>query len=460
MQAYQLKIEMTELPTVWRRVIVPSKISFETLHCVIQYVMGWHDAHLYEFSTSDDPTCFTNDHEGVAEYEYYRENPDRAQDLWGEQALATPRTLGSAAKIDPILKRARMLDYIYDFGDNWQLGITLEEVVKDYPDSFPVCLAGGEPAPPEDVGGPHGYMDFLEVWHNPSHPEHADLVAWGKSQGFTGTFNLERVNQFLKWKLPLGKNILSEVGQELNQRLLLFEMPIAFNLELSDQKAGSTHFLKFYLDFLRILDERGPVKATQKGNLPAKLVKELFAQGYDYLYAPFRVESVQREADAWFLSDLHVLGRVSGLTIKRKGRIGLTKKGQKALELSAAENYLWLLRDYVFTFNMGYDEGYEPLPTFLIRYLIAMLSQYGSKERQVEFYAERLVGMYPLLISPHEPEERATEKFANRLFMRVMERFLAEFGLVETRSVRVQGRWRDEQFVRKTDLFDDIFMTW
>ena len=57
MRAYQLKIEMIELPTVWRRVIVPENISFETLHYVIQYAMGWHDAHLYEFSTSDDPTC-------------------------------------------------------------------------------------------------------------------------------------------------------------------------------------------------------------------------------------------------------------------------------------------------------------------------------------------------------------------------------------------------------------------
>ena len=214
-------------------------------------------------------------------------------------------------------------------------------------------------------------------------------------------------------------------------------MPIAFNLKLSDDKVAATHLLKFYLDFLRILNERGPVKATAQRNLPAKLVMELFEQGYDYLHAPFpfRARSVRKEADAWFLSDLYDLGRVSGLIIKRKGRIGLTKKGQKALTLSATENYFSFLRDYVFAFNMGYEEGWEPLPPFLIPYVIDMLSEYGSKER-------------------------AKERFDCAIFRTILEQFLAEFWLVEPRRVHIKGHRRDEQFVRTTKLFNEVFITW
>ncbi len=460
MQAYQLKIEMKELPTVWRRAIVPSKISFETLHHIIQYAMGWHDAHLYEFSTGDDPTCYTNNLEGIDEYEYLKENPGLVRDSWDEQTLASPQMLARSVKIDAILKRANALGYLYDFGDHWELKITLEEEIKDYPNSFAVCTNGKEAAPPEDVGGTGGYMDFLEAWHNPAHEEHASMATWGESQGFTGTFDLERVNLFLQHKLPLGRNSLDQVGRELNQRLLLFDEPITFNMELSPEKAGTAHFVQYMLGFLRTLDERGHVKATAKGNLPAELVMELFDQGYDYLYGPFRPRSVRKEDDAGFLSELHALGRAAGLIKKYKGKISLTKKGEKLLESSNTENYLLILRDYVFTYNMGFEKGYEVLPAWLIRYLIGLLARYGSVERESRFYAEKLVRLYPLLLDPHEPEEKEQERFGYAMFRWIMEQFLAEFGLVETRRNRIKGSGRDEQYVRKTALFDEVFVTW
>ena len=459
MKAYQLRIEMIELPTIWRRVIVPCKISFETLHLVVQYAMNWHDAHLYEFSTADDPTCFTNNREGIDEYEYLRDNSGSVRDHWDEQTLARPQKPGSAVKIDSILKRTKVLDYLYDFGDHWQLRITLEEEISDYPDSFPICIAGKEPAPPEDVGGTHGYMDFLGPWHDPAAEDHKDMVTWGRSQGFTGVFDLERVNQFLKWKLPLGADRLSRLGRELNHELLIFELPVAFNLEIGNEKTAVTHLPKLYCDFLRILEERGPVKTTAKGNLPAKLVMELFEQGYDHLHARFRYDRVRKEEDAWFISELHYLGRTAGLITKRKGQIGLTKKGEKALKSSATENYFAFLRDYVFSFNMGYERGCEPLPAFLIKYLFLLLAKYGRHEREVEFYSNRLIQIYPLLLDSFEPEEKSRRQFDQSLF-RTMEGFLAEFGLVEPRRVRVQDERFYERFVNRTGLFDEVFVTW
>ena len=459
MQAYQLKIEMTELPTIWRRVIVPSKISFELLHLVIQYAMGWHDAHLYEFSTADDPVCYTNNRAGIDEYEYLRDHPEAVRDSWDEQVVERPQKLGSTVKIDPVLKRAKVLNYLYDFGDHWELRITLEEEIRDYPDSFPVCIAGKEPAPPEDVGGTHGYMDFLTSWYDPASEEHEQMVTWGRSQGFTGGFDLERVNQFLKWKLPLGADRLAQLGRELTYELVIFELPVAFNLQLSNEKAALIHLPKLYLDFLRILDERGPVKATAKGNLPAKLVMELFEQGYDYLFDTFRYERVRKEEDALFLSELHHVGRAAGFITKRKGQIGLTKKGEKALKAPATENYFASLQDYVFTYNMGYEKDYEPLPAFMIKYLLLLLAKYGEQEREVEFYSDRLIQIYPLLLDVSEPEEKARRQFSYSVF-RMMEGFLGEFGFVEPRRERVQDERFYMRLVKKTELFDEIFVTW
>ena len=50
MKGYQLKITIKgSSPPIWRRVIVPEKISFEDLDNVIEYIFGWTHDHLLEF---------------------------------------------------------------------------------------------------------------------------------------------------------------------------------------------------------------------------------------------------------------------------------------------------------------------------------------------------------------------------------------------------------------------------
>jgi hypothetical protein len=45
-----LRIELEAIePLIWRRVAVPTLISLEALHTVIQNVMGWLDCHLWQF---------------------------------------------------------------------------------------------------------------------------------------------------------------------------------------------------------------------------------------------------------------------------------------------------------------------------------------------------------------------------------------------------------------------------
>jgi len=71
------------------------------------------------------------------------------------------------------------IEYTYDFGDNWRHTIELEEIlepVKGF--KYPFCVDGERACPPEDCGGPSGYMELLEKLFDPSDPEHEDIVAW------------------------------------------------------------------------------------------------------------------------------------------------------------------------------------------------------------------------------------------------------------------------------------------
>jgi Plasmid pRiA4b ORF-3-like protein len=155
-QTYQLKISLRNVskPPVWRRVEVPGGITLDGLHAVIQRSMGWDDGHMHVFS-----------------------------DGWNQYGLPD-RELGHAdesrVRLDGLLSApGEKLSYTYDFGDDWEHDVLLEEIRPVAPDgTVPSCLAGKGACPPEDCGGPWGYDRLKEVLADPGDEEHEDMLDW------------------------------------------------------------------------------------------------------------------------------------------------------------------------------------------------------------------------------------------------------------------------------------------
>jgi hypothetical protein len=59
------------------------------------------------------------------------------------------------------------------------------------------CLAGENACPPEDVGGPHGYGEFLEVLKDPDHEEFEDYMTWSAGNFDPRRFDRDAVNAAL-----------------------------------------------------------------------------------------------------------------------------------------------------------------------------------------------------------------------------------------------------------------------
>lgn len=133
----ELKITLVGVePQVWRRIRVPSRIPLDKLHLVVQGAMGWADAHLHQFVASNGTS-------------YSTFLPDWEDDDEDETSV----------QVWQVLQPGQELTYLYDFGDNWEHTI---EIVSagDHP-LEPVCLDGSGACPPENIGGVHGYADFL-----------------------------------------------------------------------------------------------------------------------------------------------------------------------------------------------------------------------------------------------------------------------------------------------------------
>jgi hypothetical protein len=154
---YQIKIELRDVrPSVWRRVLVPDAMTLGELHEVVQRAMGWQDCHLHEFEV--DALRF-----GIPD----PENDD--DDLFDDATAALGLVAGERSE----------LFYLYDFGDCWAHTLTVEAALAPEPGArYPRCVDGARPCPPENIGGPHRYVELLGALRDPGHPEHEAVVSW------------------------------------------------------------------------------------------------------------------------------------------------------------------------------------------------------------------------------------------------------------------------------------------
>ena len=154
----RLKITLDDVePAVLRRVELPLAIRLDRLHLVLQAAMGWTNSHLYEIRARDVGW-------GVPD-------PD-----WGEGPLDARE-----ARLLDVLgdTGTKTLKYLYDFGDGWEHTIKVERITDPVPGlTYPFLIGATGRCPPEDVGGPWGYAEFLEAIADPKHESHAEMVQW------------------------------------------------------------------------------------------------------------------------------------------------------------------------------------------------------------------------------------------------------------------------------------------
>ena len=155
---YQLRIALTDSePLIWRQLLVSGSVTLATLHVIFQHAMGWRGSHQHEFVIRG--AC------------YGQPDPDFSEivSVLDEQTVA----LGSLVNV------GEHFSYLYDYGDDWQHDITVEALhPADVTSVTPLCIAGANACPPEDVGGIPGYTDFLDILSDPSHDEHLSMLEW------------------------------------------------------------------------------------------------------------------------------------------------------------------------------------------------------------------------------------------------------------------------------------------
>ena len=173
---FKITLKNTE-PKIWRRFLVKDDITFYELHLIIQNVMGWCNAHLYQF-------------------ELDRKNYIGEPDLFESDEMSEAKKV----RLNEIFTEPKkQIIYEYDMGDGWNHELLLEKISKEENGKYyPVCLEGKGNCPPEDCGGIGGYYNLVDAMKKKKGKEYKEYKEWLGGDYNSDEFDLEYINESLK----------------------------------------------------------------------------------------------------------------------------------------------------------------------------------------------------------------------------------------------------------------------
>ncbi|MGD0553536.1 MAG: plasmid pRiA4b ORF-3 family protein [Streptosporangiaceae bacterium] len=138
---HQVKVSLRGAkPPTWRRLELPSTMTLEALHEVLQIAFDWHALHLHEFET----VCGTFG------------DPDHNDDL-------SKREDESSVAIAQVAAQGTKVVYEYNFRKEWRHNLVVEKITPAEPGiAYPRCTAGRRTPPHEGSMGLEDYNSYPE----------------------------------------------------------------------------------------------------------------------------------------------------------------------------------------------------------------------------------------------------------------------------------------------------------
>jgi hypothetical protein len=334
-------------------------LNLDEVHQVIQDAFAWWDYHLYQF-TLGAPSLWPGpkpDETFVCHY-----NMSIHQDE--EQA-----PFAFEYRLDEMISEpGDILYYLYDYGDNWQLEITLETVLPGSAGSPAAAFVAGErAAPPEDCGHLVNSDDLALVLPNPSRCDSDKIrTSLQKSYYFLRThgYPLDALQILLFLAFRSGSDTLGQNHVKLSG--------------WTPSEKDIAEALSPYLWFLSRAAEGG-IQLTAAGYLKPADVSEvapLIPEAARWLH----ISPSRREMDLLPVMQLReYMVRPLGLLRKVHGKLYLTKNGEAvkgnavalfdhmatklapSFPTSDRNNFTKLANNYLLVYAGAVDGGTIPL---------------------------------------------------------------------------------------------------
>ncbi|MTD17285.1 hypothetical protein GIS00_25465 [Nakamurella sp. YIM 132087] len=292
-------------PPIWRRLELSSDLELATVHQIIQACFGWWDYHLHRFSIGGDPFAWDAQ---VFVCEEDAEHSDDEPDGLLDRDVRLDETMSVPGDV---------LQYVYDYGDHWDLSIRLEAIVPITDQPRARCITGRRAGPPEDCGSVRDGDELATLLDDPA------------------AFDVEMVNAAIDEIIDDADRPRLRTELELSFRRMdpslvgvFVEAGLGLDPDLRPDPAEVADRLR---PFLHLLDRCRPngLQLTTAGWLPPVVVEEVAA------LLPTAAEWIGKKNREDLTPPVHIfrglLTRL-GLVRKFKGKLILTKAGKGATD--------------------------------------------------------------------------------------------------------------------------------
>jgi hypothetical protein len=143
-QVYVFSAQLDRWKGVRRKIAIRSDQTLIDLHGALQAAFEWDDDHLYSFWLSGK--FWAGDDSEYTHPFALESDPFAGWDI----PIAKPERQSAEERLDRLgLTKGQRIAYLFDFGDEWRVRLTLRQITADDREPYPRLLDSVGDAPPQ-----------------------------------------------------------------------------------------------------------------------------------------------------------------------------------------------------------------------------------------------------------------------------------------------------------------------
>jgi len=237
------------------------------------------------------------------------------------------------------------------------------------------------------------------------------------------------------------------------------DCPIKINILNKEILFNQSPVLKIIIELLSRIGEEG-IKLTLKGNLPIKVIKDIYNQNLLPDRAiDLRIIKIHTETDWILLHNVRLVLTMAGLIRKKKNMLLLTKKRKN---LQKEENYSKLFYDFMKSFTLqffwAYNDRFEnqDIGQIAFLYSLYLINKYGDEFRDMNFYSNLYLTAFPSMLEYADTSQESYSLRASSYQTRFIERFAIWFGFVEEEIIEGKHYFDRRIRIKRTKLLQEL----
>jgi hypothetical protein len=193
--AFKIKISLPGgKNTIYRELIIPTRLNFYELHLVIQSVFDWNNMHYAQFIYDKLVIrVFSEDR--------------------GEDVREKPELTSSHIQVDALLTEGGSLGYIYDYKTKWFHKIELIEFLSEESRPYPEIVGYTGPCPIEESKGIEDFDRLYMILNDKTHPQYRETEEAAKRSNYKTRFPKSAINRKLQ-KMFAGEYVITEFNDK------------------------------------------------------------------------------------------------------------------------------------------------------------------------------------------------------------------------------------------------------